>query len=292
VAFAPVREVICGGGAAVGELPHDWRRARRLFRLRLLLIAALGVVAVAWLVTSDPIAQPLSYHLFADRRKLLGVLHCCNVVSNVPFLAVGAVGLWFVLRPAAARPGGPFRHAAERWPYVVFFLGVALTAFGSSYYHLDPNNDRLLWDRLPMAVAFMGLFSAVVAERVNLKVGLYLMPLLVAAGLASVLYWHWTEQQELGDLRFYYLVQFYPMLVLPLLLFFFPARYTGTSYLLGALGWYVLAKVFEHLLDAPIYSLGGIVSGHTLKHLAAALAALWILEMLRRRRPIPDEVCR
>src|SRR5262249_10816239 len=154
-------------------------------------------------------------------------------VSNVPFLAVGALGLWFVLRPAAARPGGPFRHAAERWPYAVFFLGVTLTAFGSSYYHLDPNNDRLVWDPLPRAVEFMALFAAVVAERVNLKAGLRLMPPLVAAGLASVLYWHWTERQGCGDLRFYYLVQFYPMLILPLLLLFFPSRYTGTSYLLG-----------------------------------------------------------
>jgi hypothetical protein len=271
----------------VSELPEDWRRSRRVFRLRLLLIAALGVVAVVWFVTSDPLAQQQSYHNFADQRRLLGVRHFWNVVSNAPFLAVGALGLWFVLRPTAARPGGPFLTTAERWPYVVFFLGVALTAFGSSYYHLDPNNDRLLWDRLPMAVAFMALFSAVVAERVHLKAGLVLMPLLVAAGLASVLYWHWTEQQRRGDLRFYYLVQFYPLLILPALLLFFRARYTGTSWLVGALGWYVLAKVFEDPLDAPIFALGGIVSGHTLKHLAAALAAFWVLEMLRRRRPVP-----
>jgi hypothetical protein len=271
----------------VSELPEDWRRSRRVFWLRLLLIAALGVVAVAWLVLWPRFPQDITYHNFADQRAPFGVPHFWNVVSNAPFLAVGALGLWFVLRPAAARPGGPFLTPAERWPYVVFFLGVALTAFGSSYYHLDPSNDRLLWDRLPMAVAFMALFAAVVAERVNLKAGLRLMPLLVAAGLASVLYWHWTERQGCGDLRFYYLVQFYPMLILPLLLLFFPARYTGTSYLLGALGWYLLAKVFEHPLDAPIFALGGIVSGHTLKHLAAALAAFWVLEMLRRRRPVP-----
>jgi hypothetical protein len=264
----------------VGAVPEDWQRARRWFRLRLLVIAALGVGAVVLVLLVPPLPQDPTYHDFADKRPLLGVPHCCNVVSNVPFLVVGALGLWFVLR----RPGA-FLDPAERWPYAVFFVGVALTAVGSSYYHLDPNNDRLLWDRLPMAVAFMALFSSVVAERVHLRAGLWLMPLLVAAGVASVLYWHRTEQEGHGDLRFYYLVQFYPLLVLPILLLFFPARYTGTSYLVGALGWYVLAKVLEDPFDAPVYSHTG-VSGHTLKHLSAALAALWILEMLRHRRPV------
>src|SRR5262245_44438504 len=254
---------------------------------RALVLAGLAVGAAVAFLSLPPLPQDPAYHRFADQRTLLGVPHCLNVVSNVPFLAVGVLGLGFVLGRRAAQPGGPFLTAAERWPYVLFFLGVGLTAFGSAYYHLDPDNDRLLWDRLPMAGAFMGLFAAVLGERAGLWLGLGLLAPLVAAGLASVLYWHWTEGQGRGDLRFYYLVQFYPMLALPLLLVLFPPRYTGTAELVAALGWYVLAKVCEHPLDGPIYALGHVVSGHTLKHLAAAVAAYQILRMLRRQPILP-----
>jgi hypothetical protein len=251
-----------------------------------LVLAGLAVGAAVLFLAVPPLPQDPAYHRFADQRTLLGVPHCLNVVSNLAFLAVGVSGLCFVLSRRSARPDGPFQTPSERWPYALFFLGVGLAGFGSTYYHLAPDNDRLLWDRLPMALAFMALFSAVVAERVGVRVGLRLLGPLIVAGLASVLYWHRTESLGRGDLRPYYLVQFYPLLVLPLLLVLFPPRYTGTAYLIGVLGWYVLAKVCEHPLDGPIYSLGNAVSGHTLKHLAAAVAAGWVLLMLRRRRAV------
>jgi hypothetical protein len=266
----------------VQELRDDARPTPNVLLPRVLLLAVLAAVAVVLVLVLDPIPQSPDYHKFADYRTLFGVPHCCNVLSNVPFLLVGALGVWSVLRSRVM-----FQYPAERWAYVVFFLGVGATAFGSAYYHLDPDNDGLLWDRLPMAVAFMSLFSAIVAERISLRAGVALLPVLVAAGLASVLYWHWTERQGRGDLRFYYLVQFYPLLILPLVLLFFPSRYTGTADLLGVLGWYVLAKVLEHPFDATIYGAAG-VSGHTLKHLAAAMAAFWVLAMLWRRRPVPS----
>jgi hypothetical protein len=227
--------------------------------LRLLAVAAPGIAGAAFLFAGPPLPQPTSYHDFADQRPLLDVPHCLNVVSNLPFLLIGAAGLRFVLRRDAVGPDRPFLTAAERRPYAVLFLGVGLTAFGSAYYHLDPNNDRLVWDRLPMALAFMGLFDAVLGERVGVAAGRRLLLPLVAAGLGSVLYWHWTEQQGRGDLRPYYLVQFYPILAIPLLLLLFPPRYTGTGGLFAALGWYVLAKVLEHPGDAPVYSLGHAV---------------------------------
>jgi hypothetical protein len=258
----------------------------RAFALRLLSIAVLAVAAVAWLFSRPVLPQSLDYHNFADQRTLLGLPHALNVLSNLPFLFVGVQGLRFLFRRDTLRVDGPFLTAAERRPYVLFFAGVGLTAFGSAYYHLEPSNDRLLGDRLPMTVAFMGLFAAVLMERVSLKAGLDLLGPLVAVGLASALYWHWTEQQGRGDLRFYYVVQFLPMLTLPLLLLLFPPRYTRTLDLVVALGWYVLAKGCEHPLDGPIYGWSGWVSGHTLKHLAAALAAYWILRMLRARRPV------
>ncbi len=254
--------------------------------LRLLAVVAPGVVGAAFLFAGPPLAQPLSYHAFADQRQFFGIPHCLNVVSNLPFLVIGAAGLQFVLRRAVVGPERPFLTEAERRPYAVLFLGVGLTAFGSAYYHLDPTNDRLVWDRLPMALAFMGLFDAILGERLGVAVGRRMLLPLLAVGLGSVWYWHWTEQQGHGDLRPYYLVQFYPILGIPLLLLLFPPRYTRTGGLIVALGWYVLAKVCEHPLDASLFSLGHVVSGHTLKHLAAACGAWALLRMVRGRRPI------
>ena len=253
------------------------------YRGRLLMIAALGVAAIAALLCLPPLPQSPSYHQFADDRTLFGVPNFLNVVSNIPFLLVGVCGLWYALH-RQAEVGGPFLDPGERWPFVLFFAGVGLTAFGSAYYHLELNNDRLMWDRLPMTMAFMSLFAAVLGERIDVRLGIRLLLPLVALGIGSVWYWHATEQHGRGDLRPYYFVQFYPMLALPLLLLLLPPRYTRTVDLFVALGWYVLAKVCEHPGDQPIYELGHVVSGHTLKHLAAAAAAYWILRMLQQRR--------
>jgi xanthine/uracil permease len=259
----------------------------RAFRWRVLFIAALAIVSAMGVGFLPRIPQSQSYHHFADDRMFLGVPNCLNVVSNLPFLIVGVWGLCFVGRSLEG-PGGPFLQSAERWPFVLFFLGVGLTAFGSAYYHLQPDNDRLVWDRQPMSVAFMALVAAVLAERIDVKFGVRSLLPLVALGIGTVVYWHVTENQGRGDLRPYYFVQFYPVLALPLLLLLLPPRYTRTSDLFLAMGWYVVAKICEHPGDARLYALGHVVSGHTLKHLAAAAGAYWVLRMLRKRRPRLD----
>jgi hypothetical protein len=251
-----------------------------LYRWRLLVIAGLGIVLAVALVCLHPLPQSTEYHQFADDRTFLGVPNGLNVISNLPFLIVGVWGLWSVSR----NRGGRFVDHVERWPWLSFFLGVGLTAFGSAYYHLHPDNDRLMWDRLPMSVAFMSLVAAVLAERIDIKLGAWLLLPLIVAGVASVLAWHWSEQEGRGDLRPYYFVQFYPMLALPLLLLWLPSRYVKTSDFLLALAWYVVAKLCEHPGDVPLYQLGHVVSGHTLKHLAAAAGAYWILRAIDLRR--------
>ncbi len=249
-------------------------------------VVALTVAASVWAWQRGPMPQDLAYHDFADQRAMFGIPHAFNVLSNIPFLIVGSLGLGFLFGPRALRPGGPFLTSAERWPFVAFFVGVGLTGVGSAHYHLDPNNDRLLWDRLPMAIAFMALAAAVLADRVGPRVGQALLLPLLAAGLASVLYWHWTERRGVGDLRPYYLVQFGSMLALPALVLLLPPRYTGTGYLFATLGWYVLAKICEHPLDGPIFRRLGGVSGHTVKHLAAAAATYCVLLWVQRRVPV------
>jgi hypothetical protein len=143
----------------------------------------------------------------------------------------------------------------------------------------------LLWDRIPLAMAFMALFAAILTERVGPKVGRTLFLPLMLLGAGSVIYWHYTETLGAGDLRVYLLVQFYPLVALPFILVLFPPRYTRSSDLVAALTAYVVAKLLE-LLDYQIYAAGQIVSGHTLKHLVAALSCCFVLLMLTKRRPI------
>ena len=168
----------------------------------------------------------------------------------------------------------------ERWPWAVFFAGVALTAFGSAWYHLDPGNLRLVWDRLPMTVAFMGLFAAMIGERIGPRVGLALLGPLLVAGVGSVLWWHAGEQQGRGDLRAYGLVQFFPMLAIPLLAWLFPARYTHGGYWASRCSSMPPPRALE-LADAHVLALGGLVSGHALKHLARGGGGLRVLPHAR-----------
>ncbi|MDA1097679.1 MAG: ceramidase domain-containing protein [Proteobacteria bacterium] len=233
-----------------------------------------------------PIPQDLGYHAFADTRSGLGIPNFGDTVSNLGFAVVGIWGLWLVL----GRVGKDiFSDRADAWPYIVFFIGIAFVSLGSAYYHLAPDNDRLFWDRLPMTIGFMAIFSALVADRIHQPIATrLLLPLLVLAGLLCLLYWNWTEARGHGDLRFYGLVQLYPMVALPLILWLFPrAHYTAGNYLFWVIFWYALAKVLE-VFDREIFSLlGHAVSGHSLKHLAAAVATFVVVRMIAVRHGAP-----
>jgi uncharacterized membrane protein YfcA len=172
----------------------------------------------------------------------------------------------------------------ERWPWGVFFLGIAATGITSAYYHWAPDHAGLFWDRLTMAIAFMGWLAAHLAERVGVRVGLVLLPVLLALGPGAVVYWSLSEAAGAGDLRPYGFMHFYPALLVPLLLWLFPPRYTRAGDVLVVLALYAAALAAEWL-DRPIFALTGTLSGHTLKHVLAALAVYWALRMLRRRRP-------
>jgi hypothetical protein len=251
--------------------------------LWVLAVATVLLVVVDLLLPRIP--QPQSYHMFANQRSFLGVPNFADVVSNVPFAIVGIWGLIYLLRLNAEEISLRFLDRRELWPYLLIFVGLILTSIGSSYYHLHPDNDRLVWDRVPMTIVFMSLIAALIMERMNLRAGLWLWPLLLLIGVGSVAQWHWSEVHGVGDLRFYGTVQAYSVLFL-LLALLFPARYTcGRDWLFVA-GCYVLAKILE-TFDRPIFEMTGqVVSGHTLKHLAAACAGYFILRMLQNRQPI------
>lgn len=198
------------------------------------------------------------------------------MLSNLPFLVFGAWGL--LALPRLAVPPG------LRPAYAVFFAGILLTAFGSGYYHLAPASAPLVWDRLPMTIGFAGLFALVVGEFVSLSAARRLLWPMLAAGLASVAYWAWTEARGIGDLRPYAIVQFLPMLLTILILATSRAVNALRPSFWGMIACYVLAKLAE-FLDAGVFAAGGIVSGHSLKHLFAAGVPAVLLAGLARRQP-------
>jgi hypothetical protein len=232
-------------------------------------------VAAAFLLPAMP--QPPAYHDFADARPAFGIGNFLDVVSNLLFLVVGIAGLVVVLRPATR-----FEHAAERWPYGIFFLGLALTAAGSAYYHLAPDNERLFWDRLPITITLMSLVAAQIVDRISVRAGLALLAPLLLAGAGSAVYWIATERAGAGNLMPYVVVQGYAMAILLVIAVLHPSRYTRGGDLYWVFAAYAIAKLLE-VFDREVLALGGLVSGHTLKHVAAAVASVLVCRMLLRR---------
>jgi hypothetical protein len=251
-------------------------------RAGLIILAVVTILLFSSLAFIPRIPQPLEFHDFADKRPWLGIPNFGNVISNLPFAIFGIMGFVFIL---FSNSSGSFKNSSERIPWLFFFLGLFLTAFGSSYYHLHPNNATLVWDRLPMTIAFTSLIAALFAERISLRSGLFALGPLLLLGASSVFYWHLSELRGLGDLRFYFSVQAYSFLMLLLSLFLFSPRYTRTYDLGTVAAFYFAAMLLEHF-DRQVFAILRFVSGHTLKHLAASLSGYWLLRMLQLRRPL------
>lgn len=245
------------------------------------LLAAFAVAMAGAAIFLPPIAQDLAFHNFAEQRTFIGIPHFGDVVSNITFAIVALHGLALI---ASSRGRTLFRTRAEYRPWVVFFVGVGLISVGSAYYHANPNNETLVWDRLPMTIAFTAMFSAFVMDRVHVKVGTNIvLPLFVTLGVVSVVYWLQTETVGQGDLRFYYLVQLYAIVLIPLICIMFRGRITSGRSVFHILAIYALAIVCEQL-DHEIYAmLGHTVSGHTVKHVLAAVAISMVTVMLSRK---------
>ena len=230
--------------------------------------------ALLLMVLQAPIHQDLAYHQFADTRILLGVPNFHNVISNLPFVLVGLAGIGVCLRQ---------KNDETKIAWLLFFTGIGFVGLGSIYYHLNPNSQTLLWDRLPMAMGFMALFAALLGELIAPKITRYLLLPMVVTGLASVMVWHWFD-----DLRFYVWVQFMPLLVIPVMLLLYPKRYSHTYLLVLALLIYVLAKVLE-VFDMEIFLyLQSTIGGHAMKHGVAAAGSGVLLWMLWARKPLSN----
>lgn len=230
----------------------------------------LGIIMMTFLtiMMREPIIQNIEYHNFADKRALFGINNFGDVFSNIVFIFTGIFGLNILSK-------SKLTQAKLSW--IVFFVGVALVAPGSAWYHWNPSNSTLVWDRLPMTVAFMGLFTAMISTSISQHYEKYLLPFSVLFGLGSVVFWDLS-----GDLRLYYFVQIAPLVVIPLVIVLFKSNKIKPAPLIFALLFYVLAKLVE-FNDRDILSItNNIVSGHTLKHLAAGVAPFILALMLKK----------
>jgi len=242
------------------------------FSGRHLLLVIFALAALALVFSLPPLAQDPAYHRFADRRAFFGIPNFWDVASNVLFLLVGIAGLAVCRR-------NDLRSSRAAW--IALFAGVSLVSIGSSYYHWDPRNATLVWDRLPIAIAFTGLFVGLLGEYVSARLARALLLPALLLGASSVLYWQWA-----GDLRPYLWVQVISLLGVPIVMLLFRAPYTHSWLLPVALVCYGVAKGAEGL-DAEVFGFTrGLFSGHSLKHVLAAGACLIIVWMLRARKPV------
>jgi len=249
----------------------------------------------------EPIPQSQSYHNFADKRIFLCSCHGTSegfflppgtnrnrnngfiipnfgdVVSNFVIFVGGVFGLALMyFNRAEVVDEDPIRTWQLKVCLPIFFSSTVAISAGSTYYHWSPSNNSLVWDRLPMTLAFVSIFCFMLEEYIpTVGIGQSLLHPFLGIGVFSVLYWSWTD-----DLRLYALVQFLPLVMIAALLACYQSRHGGTVQQTFGLVCYAIAKVCEER-DYEIYSwTNRIISGHSLKHVFAGLASISIASMM------------
>lgn len=242
------------------------------------ILYSITLLALVVICFSGPIEQDTNYHSFADRRNIYSVPNFWNVASNIPFIIIGLLGIFYLVTQKV-------RHAELKlFPNsLLFFVGIFLTGIGSSYYHLNPTNETLLWDRLPMTISFMAFFSIVIGEFICVRSGKKSLLSFLMLGILSLMYWNMTRSRGGDDLRFYALVQFLPVLLIPFILLMYKTNFGLKPYFWFILFTYVIAKLCEQA-DSIFYQPGYCMSGHSLKHFAAALGPVLFLWMSINKR--------
>jgi hypothetical protein len=247
---------------------------------RLAIVSGIALSAIILVLAFlPPWPQNPAYHRFADARPFAGIPNALNVLSNVAFLIPG-----IALLRGAASPGGVARRlrAGATSAIAVYAFGTIATALGSAYYHLKPNDHTLVHDRVGITIALAG-FVALVAED---RIGAYVRPILYAClvvGIASIAVWI-----AAGDLRLYGAFQGLSLVLCAFMAAAFEPR-TVRPKLWIVLAGYVVAKAAE-TFDKQIYAAtSSIVSGHTLKHLAAGAAIYVSVLWLRERGAVSAE---
>ncbi|MCL9804172.1 ceramidase [Flavobacterium amniphilum] len=236
---------------------------------QLVVLYAVSIIAVMAAFFLKPITQDQNYHQFSDSVTLFSVPNFWNVISNVPFIIIGILGLVKIVS---------IKDFSLKTNYIWFFTGILLTGFGSGYYHYNPDNTTLIWDRLPMTISFMSFLSVIIGEFINASAGKRLLYPMLITGLLSIAYWILTD-----DLRFYALIQFLPILVILLILFLSKKEQRYKKYFWLIIVSYAVAKFLEGY-DTAVYQITNeMISGHSLKHLAAAFGPFLFYKFADRK---------
>ncbi len=258
-----------------GQTKGNMTKNRQLLFKNTILIL-ISVTCTVALYLLGPVKQDPAYHAFADQNTYLSIPNFWNIVSNIPFVIIGIWGILYVFSKTL--------KDVEDQPLMVFFVffsGVFLTGIGSAYYHYNPCNETLFWDRLPMTISFTAFFSIVICEFISVKAGLRLFVPFFTLGIFSLIYWKITESYGVGDLRFYILIQFLPIILTVAILLFY--HNNSKSCFVQIVLLYALAKFFE-INDHRIFSTNHLISGHSIKHLFSAGATLVFLNALYTRK--------
>jgi len=265
------------------------------FRNKLYILYFIPIISLIILFYFIPaIPQWQSFYDYADKTSFLGITNFWNVITNLPFLIVGILGISFLYKyhnEKKIKRGKYILKSSKNiqietvieWKIILtFFIIVCLIALASAYYHLNPNNNTLLWGRLPIIAAFMVLTSWVMAERIDVKTGYLLNLPLISFGIFSVVYWYLTEINNMGGLRLYGFAQFFPMFLILIIFLLFNPKYTRTGDYFIALGLYLIAHIFE-IFDKIIFNLISF-GGGAIKHIFSAIAIYWLLRMIQKRQ--------
>lgn len=222
------------------------------------LTGAAILVAAVCVVVLGPIERGEGFHRYADQRRWLGIPHAGDVLSNLAFVVVAV-------------------RALREVP--VLALAVAWIGLGSATYHWSPSDTTLALDWAPIGVTLMLVLAAVIHDRIGARAGRVVQGSGPLAAVAVVGYWLLTGgTADGGDMAPYVALQLLGVVLPPLLALVCPGR-ISRRYLIAAVACFIAARVLgaydAQLLDAIA------ISGHSLKHLAAAAAAACVLRACR-----------
>lgn len=219
-----------------------------------------------------PIHQDQNYHAFADQRKMWDIPNFLNVVTNLPFAFVGLIGLQGIRN---------IKEQELKHIFLTLFIGFLLLTGGSAYYHWFPQNNTLVYDRIPIVIILMSFFAFIIYTCINNRTGYTVFFILNIIGVTSVIYWAISEGMDNGDLRWYGMVQFFPVITIPLILILYRSSIQFRKEIFFIFFFFGLAKLCEKF-DKEIYHLlSNNISGHSLKHLFMVIAGYKIIVTMR-----------
>ncbi len=238
------------------------------------IVPSLGLLCIIGLLVYGPISQAQSYHNFADQREALGIPNFLNVITNLPFAIIALMGFKIAKKTNEKR----LKYISN-----LIFAGFLLVAIGSGYYHWRPSNDTLIYDRIPIAIIVMSFFAFIIYDCVNPRTGYNALIILNILGITSVVYWAVTQNMGNGDLRWYGMGQFFPIIAIPLMLILYKSSFNYSKDIILIFLFFLLARVCETFDQKIYYMLGETISGHSLKHLFMAVSCYIIVVLIGRR---------